>query len=644
MSGKPLRLGRFATEALLGQGPTTECYRARSSDSKGDEHKFVITLLRDQARLKDGQLVPRFVEAARRLAALDLAGCVRVIEIGEGPGPIYAVHDFRVGVNLSQLRQQAVPSGTMDARLVGVLARKLAERLTALHARTQAPQAHGGLHPGNVLVTPDGDVLLLDCGLAEAVRPRGDDFIARWLYAAPEQVAGAGPAATSDLYAIGALIHFLFVGQPPFVAPSVAALTDKIATGPASVAGMPSWLHALMARLLASEAGRRPKSAVDVARQISAAMLMAEAGPVSPSAPPDFREPGAPIQQADSDSISIPIDTLMRAAPSENRQGDSAAKEAFVPFALDDTPTEDERPKVARDRGSANQPVVPFSLKGTATEPAEGEDDEDDGPEARLANISADDPDVGVVYDDDDDEHERVEVGPDGKVKRRRRRRIRIPVWVRSELARRMSRLALIPLIGLILVAIAAGVFFHREWSTTRLQSARHNAELAAEIEKRVQARQMAKPPETPTLPAGHLVVNTTPAGAVVWIDGVQKDKTPITLVTNPGSHRLVVTLTGYRMLRDVVETSKGALWEREMFAAPRLDDGRVPVAVTCLSEDKYPVFVDGKDSGQLCPVGDLKLEPGKHSIGVFVIPQNRIWAFDREIQAGRPHRVQFNY
>jgi hypothetical protein len=307
---------------------------------------------------------------------------------------------------------------------------------------------------------------------------------------------------------------------------------------------------------------------------------------------------------------------------------------------LDDIPTEDERPRVLRERTAAKEPVVPFSLDAASPEPS---DDDDDEPRERLGPISADDPDVGVVYDEDDDEHEQVEVGKDGK-RRRRRRRIRIPVWVRSELARRMSRLALIPLIGLVLVALAAGVFFYREWSATRQESERHNAELTAEIQKRQQSRQMSKPPESPTMPAGQLVVKTTPAGAVVWIDGVEKERTPYTIVTNPGSHRIVVTLPGYRMLRDVVDTGKGVLWEREMFAAPSLSDGRVPVAVTCLSENKYPVFVDGKDTGGLCPVGEIKLDPGRHSIGVFVIPQNRIWAFDREIQAGRPHRVQFNY
>jgi hypothetical protein len=58
----------------------------------------------------------------------------------------------------------------------------------------------------------------------------------------------------------------------------------------------------------------------------------------------------------------------------------------------------------------------------------------------------------------------------------------------------------------------------------------------------------------------------------------------------------LVVTLPGYRMLRDVVDTGKGVLWEREMLVAPRLDGGRVSLSVTCVTETWYPVFVDGRD------------------------------------------------
>ena len=636
MTTKVLRLGRFQTEALLGQGGTTETYRARLADAKpgADERQFVVTLLRGERGRVDGQLAARFVEAARRLAGLDQAGFVRVVELCEGPGQVYAACEFKTGVDLAQLRSQAVPGGFMDPRLVGLLARKMAERLAPLHARAQAPRVHGGLHPGNVLVSPEGEVFLLDCGLAEAVRPRSDVHIGRWLFAAPEQLSGLAAVPASDLYSIGALIHFLFTGRPPYAARTADALREEIAEGVPALPQMPPWLHAVMAKLLAADAGLRPKSAAYVARQISAAMLGAEAGPVAT----------ASAARASVASEDAGGDPRAGAEPASSADGESV-----VPFSLDEGITEDERSFTAARRvaaaASVVEPIVPFSLETSPPEDADvGDEAEHDDPRGGRSEISADDPDVGVVYDDDDDVEENVEVGADGKVKRRRRRRLRIPVWYRSALARKMSRLALVPLVGLLIVGAAAGVFFYREWATTRAASERQNALLQAEVARRAAELRPPQPPEPSPLPAGQLVVRTTPGGATIWLDGAQKPKTPATLITEPGSHRLVVTLLGYRMLRDVVDTTKGVLWEREMFVAPRLDGGRVPLDVTCTTEDVYPVFVDGKDSGELCPASDLRIEPGRHSIGVFVIPQNRIWTFDREVQLNRPHRIRFNY
>jgi serine/threonine-protein kinase len=640
MTAKVLRLGRFQTEALLGQGGATETYRARLADAKPgvDERRFVVTLLRGERGRADAQLAIRFVEAARRLAGLDQSGFVRVVELSEGPGQIYAACEFKAGVDLAQLRSQSAPAGFMDPRLVGLLARKMAERLAPLHARTQVPRVHGGLHPGNVLVSPKGEVFLLDCGLTEAVRPRGDAFISRWFFAAPEQLAGLPAEPASDLYSIGALIFFLSSGRPPFEGETGEALRDKIAAGVSALPQMPPWLHAVMARLLSYDTGLRPRSAADVARQISAAMLGAEAGPMAAAERAPSRVASHVVEAS---SPPAPGAVLVRAS--------SADAEPVVPFSLDQGLIEAARRYAAARAGAAGPsvagPVVPFSLENAPTgDSSAGDAAAQDGQEDGRSKISADDPDVGVVYDDDDDVEEQVEVGPDGKVKRRRRRRLRIPVWYRSPLARKMSRLALIPLVGLLILAAGAGVFFYREWAATRAESERENARLQAESARRAAELRPPKPPEPPPLPEGQLVLKTAPAGATIWLDGVQREKTPATLITTPGSHRLVVILPGYRMLRDVVDTTKGVLWEREMSVAPRLDSGRVPLTVTCSTEAVYPVFVDGRDSGELCPASDLRIEPGRHSIGLFVIPQNRIWTFDREVQLNRPHRIQFNY
>ena len=671
MTTKVLRLGRFQTEALLGESATTVTFRARLADAKpgADERRFVVTLLRGERGRADPQLAARFVEAARRLAGLDQSGFMRVIELCEGPGQIYAACEFKAGVDLTQLRSQAAPRGFMDPRLVGLLARKIAERLAPLHARAQAPRVHGGLTPGNVLVSPEGEVFLLDCGLAEAVRPRGDAFISRWFFAAPEQLEGAAGVPASDLYSIGALIFFLFSGKPPFAGQTGDALREKIAAGVPGLPQMPPWLHAVMAKLLSPDAGLRPRSAADVARQISAAMLAAEAGPLAAPAR-DRATSGhavgdsrvqAPLTVASNSGstasqmvgASLPVAAPPPGVAPVQMAGSasSAGAEPIAPFSLDEGITEDERPWAVARALAAQEPawgpVVPFSLETSPSDDTVGAGDtaKSDDQEGGRSGISADDPDVGVVYDDDDDVQEQVEVGADGKLKRRRRRRrFHIPVWYRSAMARKMSRRALVPLVALLIVAAAAGVFFYREWAATRVESKRQTALRQAEVARREAELRPPKPPEPSPLPAGQLVVKTTPEGAMVWLDGAQKDKTPITLTTTPGSHRLVVTMLGFHMLRDVVETSKGALWEREMFTVPRLDSGRVPLYVTCASEGVYPVFVDGKDSGELCPASDLRIEPGRHSIGVFVIPQNRIWSFDRQVQLNRPHRIQFNY
>jgi serine/threonine protein kinase len=648
MNNKVLRLGRFQTEALLGEGGATETYRARLADAKSgaDERQFVVTLLRNVRGHPDAGLVGRFVEAARRLAALDQPGMVRVVELCEGPGQIYAACEFKAGVNLSQLRNQAAPSGFMEPRLVGLLARKLAERLAPLHARAQAPRVHGGLNPGNVLVSPEGDVFLLNCGLAEAIRPRGDAFVSRWLFAAPEQLSAAAALPVSDLYSIGALIFFLFTGSPPFVADTLDALREKIAAGVPALPEMPAWLYSVMARLLSSEAALRPKSAADVARQISAAMFLAEAGPLATYVPAVEPEP---TPSASAQAAGVDRAQASPAAGSDLDAGFARDEDQrpASPFSFDEGMTEDDQFRAAARAAQAaaplGEPIVPFALETAPPDDASAGEATESG-ERSLSGISADDPDVGVVYDDDDDVQEDVEVGADGKVKRRRRRRLRIPVWYRSPLARKMSRLALVPLVCLLIVVAVAGVLFYREWATTRAASNERNALLVAEAARRAAVLRPPKPSDSVHLPAGQLVLKTTPGGATVWLDGVQKQKTPLTLVTAPGSHRLVVTLPGFRMLRDAVDTTTGLLWAREMFPAPRLDGGRVPLDVTCTTEGAYPVFVDGRDSGELCPASDLRIEPGRHSIGVFVIPQNRIWAFDREVQLNHPHRIQFNY
>jgi hypothetical protein len=605
MNAMSARLGHYQPVVRLGGGPLVETVRARGGDG-AEQGKSDVTLKILKRVGGPPDVEERFVSAMRALQWTAVVGTAPVVEIGEGPGPIFAAFTFIEGVDLRQLRSQAArPDGLLDGRLVGLLGRKLAERLGPLHAQSDGPRVHGNLSPGNVLVEPNGDIRLLDCGLAEAIRSKDMWPSESWHYLSPEQLRGESAAKASDFYALGALMHFLCFGRPPFEVGSMRELEARIAGGPPDLAGLHPAIASIVARLLCYEPAARPKSATEIMRQLSVALLSANAG-VATGTP----APG-------------PVAPQTEPAPSVARAPEQ------IGLLIDDDDAEDD----AADADSSLATTRPFAFAPPiAALPSRS------GPDA----IDADDPDVGVVYDDDDEEDE-IEVGPDGTVKRRRRRRkIQLLSWTKSEFARKLFRFAWIPVAIVLAVLSVEGFFFVKSWRAAREQGRQKDEALAAERARleSVKPKLAAKP----SIPKGHLELKVTPSGAVIWLDGKEAGTTPTTILTEPGAHRLVIVATGYRMLRDVVDTSNGAIFEREMVAAAFPMTGSVGLNVGCTTEGKYPVFIDGREIGALCPIAGIRLEPGKHMVGLFVIPQNRLWTLDREIQPERPHRVQFNY
>jgi serine/threonine protein kinase len=143
----------------------------------------------------------------------------------------------------------------------------------------------------------------------------------------------------------------------------------------------------------------------------------------------------------------------------------------------------------------------------------------------------------------------------------------------------------------------------------------------------------------------GELSIITTPRGATIWVDGQEKGKTPLTVQTAPGTHRIVIVKPGFKMLREVTDTNEGLTIKRTLPPANINFGGNVVLKVECKTAGKYPVFIDGKDTGLLCPIEALKVPDGNRLIGLYVIPDNKIWSFEREVTAAsKVHRVVFSY
>ncbi|MCB9785270.1 MAG: protein kinase [Deltaproteobacteria bacterium] len=201
--------------------------------------------------------------AALRL--LTFPGVVRLVDEGSDGGQLYLVMELVDGLPFPGRPTPASWATLADPTIA------LLEALQRVH---DAGILHRDLKPANVLVGADGRARILDFGLARG-RALGETMTRSGLvvgtprYVAPEQVAGTGVDARTDLYAVGAMLFEALAGRPPHLADSVQALLHaKVFEDPPALAGFspdaPAPVVHLVQRLLARQPAERPDSAAEV--------------------------------------------------------------------------------------------------------------------------------------------------------------------------------------------------------------------------------------------------------------------------------------------------------------------------------------------------------------------------------------------
>jgi hypothetical protein len=157
-------------------------------------------------------------------------------------------------------------------------------------------------------------------------------------------------------------------------------------------------------------------------------------------------------------------------------------------------------------------------------------------------------------------------------------------------------------------------------------------------------AARLATPSAAPTVaankPAGApsaiaLPIASQPDGAMVWIDGEERCKTPCTVKLKPGSGRLVLVHAGYLASQSAIEVREGAKVDVALKAVEPPMAGEARFRAECATQGKLPVVVDGKETGILCPNSKMRVEPGTHTIGVFVPSTGKIHTKEITLSAG---------
>ncbi|MDR3682899.1 MAG: serine/threonine-protein kinase, partial [Geothrix sp.] len=202
--------GRFEALVLLGEGGMGRIFRATDPRLR---RVVALKLLRRD----DPDLLQRFLQEAQLQARVDHPNVCRVYEVGEWRGQPYIAMQLLRGATL----QQAAPDLPLEALL-----RHMTEVCEGVHAAHRVGLVHRDLKPANLMVdrSEDGSTraCVLDFGLARGADSRGLTETGRVMgtvsYMSPEQVRGntALLDRRSDVYSLGATLHALLAGAPPF--------------------------------------------------------------------------------------------------------------------------------------------------------------------------------------------------------------------------------------------------------------------------------------------------------------------------------------------------------------------------------------------------------------------------------------------
>ncbi|MBL8716280.1 MAG: serine/threonine protein kinase [Myxococcales bacterium] len=204
-------VGRYAIEALLGQGGFGVVYRAvHLALAQPVALKFLSASWAGSPEIR-----ARFQREAFTLARLRHPGIVAVHDFGEVDGSLFLAMELVEGQTLASSLPEDRP--LPDARIVELLD-QIGDVLAAAHA---AGVVHRDLKPENVMVSHDR-VKLLDFGLALMVEPgaarltRTNAIQGTPTYMSPEQCRGRDVGPATDVYALGVMLYELLTGRPPF--------------------------------------------------------------------------------------------------------------------------------------------------------------------------------------------------------------------------------------------------------------------------------------------------------------------------------------------------------------------------------------------------------------------------------------------
>ncbi len=223
----PERIGRYHLRGEIGHGAMGAVFRAHDPQLARDVAVKLISLAYAAGHGDPKEAAARFAREARVAARLHHPNVVGVYDFGEEGDQLFLVMELVAGDTLAQRLARGEFPGTTAALQI------VAQTADALAAAHLAGVIHRDIKPGNLLLSPAGNVKVSDFGVAKAVGEsteltRTGMMVGSPAYMAPEQVQGMELDGRSDLFSLGVVLYEMLMHRKPFPADTLTTLVYQI--------------------------------------------------------------------------------------------------------------------------------------------------------------------------------------------------------------------------------------------------------------------------------------------------------------------------------------------------------------------------------------------------------------------------------
>jgi serine/threonine protein kinase len=234
---KPIPFGKYLLLDRIAAGGMAEVFRAKAFGVEGFERIVAVKRILPTIAA-DTDFITMFVDEAKIAVQLNHANIAQIFDLGKVGEAYFIALEYVHGLDVRTIFDRMAERGLrVPVSLAVYVALKICEGLDYAHNKRDAhgrplELVHRDVSPQNMLISFDGDVKLIDFGIAKAVgkeaRTRAGVLKGKFGYLSPEQVLGGQVDVRSDVFGVGIVLHELLSGQRLFLGDSEFSTIEKV--------------------------------------------------------------------------------------------------------------------------------------------------------------------------------------------------------------------------------------------------------------------------------------------------------------------------------------------------------------------------------------------------------------------------------